>query len=92
MTAKTTTGIRKQIALLFYTTFNLIAFTAAIYVTSLFPPLKAHADFWVVTIMAVSLVLSAPVAWCLGACLPREWHDKLLAKQSPMSHAPSREF
>ncbi|MBI1204393.1 MAG: hypothetical protein GC182_17980 [Rhodopseudomonas sp.] len=87
-----TTGIRTQIALLFYTTFNVVVFTAAVYATSLFPPLTSNADFWIAAIMATSLVFSAPVAWCLGACLPHEWHDKLLAKRSPLSHAPSREF
>lgn len=87
-----TTGIRAQIALLFYSTFNIIVFTAAVYATSLFPPLTAHAGFWIAAIMAVSLLASAPVAWCLGACLPREWHDKLLAKRSPLSHAPAREI
>jgi hypothetical protein len=87
-----TTGKRAQIALLFYSTFNVVVFTAAVYATSLFPPLTANAGFWLAAIMAVSLTVSAPVAWCLGACLPREWHDKLLAKRSPLSHAPAREI
>jgi hypothetical protein len=87
-----TTGKRAQIALLFYSTFNVVVFTAAVYATSLFPPLTANAGFWLAAIMAVSLTASAPVAWCLGACLPREWHDKLLAKRSPLSHAPAREI
>lgn len=87
-----TTAVRTQIALLFYTTFNILVFTAAVYATSLFPPLAPNADLWIAAIMAISLLLSAPVAWCLGACLPREWHDKLLAKRSPLSHAPSREY
>jgi hypothetical protein len=85
-------GKRAQIALLFYSTFNIVVFTAAVYATSLFPPLTANAGFWLAAIMVVSLTVSAPVAWCLGACLPREWHDKLLAKRSPLSHAPAREI
>jgi hypothetical protein len=83
---------RLQISLLLYTTFNIVVFTAAVYATSLFPPLARSADFWVAAIMAASLIVSAPVAWCVGACFPREWHDKIVARRSPLSHAPSREF
>ncbi len=87
-----TTGIRAQIALLFYVTLNVIAFTAAVYAATIFPPLTPNAGFWIVAIMAVSLLATAPIAWCVGACLPREWHDKLLAKRSPLTDAPTREF
>jgi len=83
---------RKQIALLFYTTFNIVVFTAAVYAATIFPPLAPHAGFWIAVIMAVSLVASAPVAWCLGACLPTTWHDKLIAKRSPLSQAPARDI
>lgn len=87
-----TTGHRTQIALLFYSTFNVIAFTAAVYATSLFPPLTPNAGFWLGAIMTVSLIVSAPIAWRLGALLPRELHGKLVARQSPLSHAPARDI
>ena len=38
----------------------------------------------------LSLFVTAPLAWCLGACLPSAWHDRLIARQSPLSRAPSR--
>ena len=92
MASEVKSAIRVQVALLFYSTFNILVFTAALYAVAMFPPLTDNAGLWLAAIMAVSLLISAPVAWCLGACLPRVWHDKLIARQSPLSHAPSREF
>lgn len=86
-----TTGIRLQIALLFYTTVNIIVFTAAVYAATMFPPLLPNAGLWIAAITGVSLVVTAPLAWCVGACLPRVWHDRLIARPSPLSRAPSRQ-
>jgi hypothetical protein len=86
-----TTGIRLQITLLFYTTVNIIVFTAAVYAATMFPPLLPNAGFWIAAITGVSLFVTAPVAWCLGACLPRAWHHRLIARPSPLSRVPTRE-
>lgn len=86
-----TTTVRLQIALLFYTSVNIVIFTAAVYAATLFPPLLPHAGFWIAAITAIGLFVTAPLAWCLGACLPSIWHDKLIAQQSPLSNAPTRD-
>ena len=83
-------GIRAQIALLLYSTINVVLFTAAVYAVSLFPPLTPNAGYWIVAIMAACLVLTAPVAWCVGACFPSSWHKTILAERSPLANAPSR--
>jgi len=85
-------GIRAQIALLTYSTLNIIVFTAAVYAVSMFPPLTPNAGFWMMAIMAASLVVTAPVAWCVGACFPAEWRKTILAEPSPLASAPTREF
>ena len=86
-----TTAVRLQIALLFYTTFNIAVFTAAVYAATLFPPLLPNAGFWIAVITGVGLFVSAPVAWCIGACLPNAWHDRLIARPSPLARAPTRQ-
>ena len=87
-----TIGIRAQIALLFYSTVNVVVFTAAVYAVAMFPPLTPNAGFWLMAIMAASLAVTAPVAWCVGACLPAEWRKLILAERSPQATAPTREF
>jgi hypothetical protein len=80
-----------QIALLFYTTVNVIVFTAAVYAVTIFPPLRADAGFWLVVFMGGSLLVTAPVAWCLGKCiLPAAWRKKILAEPSPLASEPTR--
>jgi len=86
-----TTGVRLQIALVFYTTVNIVVFTAAVYAATMFPPLLPNAGFWIAAITAVSMFATAPLAWCLGACLPSAWHDRLVARQSPIARAPTRQ-
>jgi hypothetical protein len=86
------TGARLQIALLFYTSVNIVVFTAAVYAATMFPPLLPEAGFWIAGMTGLSLFVTAPVAWCLGACLPSTWHDRLIARQSPLSRAPTRQF
>lgn len=85
-----TTGVRLQIALLFYTSVNIVVFTAAVYAATMFPPLLPEAGFWIAAITGVSLFVTAPLAWCLGACLPSAWHYRLVARQSPLSRTPTR--
>lgn len=85
-----TTAVRLQIALLFYTTFNIVVFTAAVYAATLFPPLLPQAGLFIAAVTAVSMVVSAPVAWRVGACLPNAWHDRLVARPSSLARAPSR--
>ena len=87
-----TTTVRLQIALLFYTSINVVIFTAAVYASTLFPPLLPQAGFWIGAITALGMFVTFPLAWCVGACLPSIWHDRLVARQSPLSHVPSREI
>ncbi|MFN3656238.1 MAG: hypothetical protein ACK4UO_03145 [Pseudolabrys sp.] len=81
---------RTQISLLLYTTINLASFTAGVWLVMLWPQLTANAGFWITAIVAVSLVLAAPVSWCLAKCVPDRWRAKAVAKPSPLADAPSR--
>lgn len=82
---------RVQIALLFYTTINIILFTAAVYAVSIFPPLTPSAGFWLAVFMGASLIVTAPIAWWLGKCLlPAAWKKKILAEPSPLAGEPTR--
>lgn len=84
-------GTQVQVSLLFYTTINIIVFTAAVYAVTIFPPLERDAGFWLAAFMAASLILTAPFAWCLGRCiLPNAWRKKILAEQSPRAGEPTR--
>jgi len=85
-----TPNVRLQIALLFYTTVNIVVFTAAVYAAAMFPPLLPHAGFWIAAITGVGLVVTAPLAWWVGAALPPVWNNRLIARQSPLSRVPSR--
>ena len=85
-----TLSVRAQIALLFYTTANIIIFTAAVYAAALFPPLTPNAGLWIAAFTGAGLLLTAPVAWCLGACFPRAWRKTILAERSPLASRPSR--
>ncbi len=82
---------RAQIALLFYTTVNVVLFTAAVYAVTIFPQLERNAGYWLAGLMAVSLIATAPFAWCLGKCmLPDPWRKKVLAEPSPLAGEPTR--
>lgn len=82
---------RAQLALLFYTTVNIILFTAAVYAVTVFPPLERNAGFWLTVFMVASLIVTAPLAWCFGKCvLPDAWRKKVLAESSPLAREPSR--
>jgi uncharacterized membrane protein YedE/YeeE len=84
-------SMRAQIALLVYTTVNIILFTAAVYAVTIFPMLTPNAGFWLAAIMAVCLAVTAPFAWCLGKCiLPEPWRKKVLAEQSPLASEPTK--
>jgi hypothetical protein len=87
-----TIGIRAQIALPFYVTLNVIVFTAGVYAVTMFPPLTPDAGFWLAVITAASLIVTAPIAWCVGACFPAEWHKKVLAERSPLASEPTRQI
>ena len=85
--------MRVQIALLFYTTVNIILFTAAVYAVTIFPPLRPNAGLWLALFMGASLIVTAPMAWCLGKCiciLPASWRKKILAEPSPLANEPTR--
>ncbi|HWK94374.1 MAG TPA: hypothetical protein VNR39_03025 [Pseudolabrys sp.] len=82
---------RVQIALLFYTTFNIAMFAAATYAGTLFPPLLPYAGLVIAAIMALGLIGGLPLAWAVGKALPRDWHSGLIARQSPLAHEPARE-
>jgi hypothetical protein len=85
-----TIAARTRIALLVYSTLNIILFTAAVYAVTMFPPLEHNAGFWLAVFTAASLIVTAPVAWCVGACLPEEWRRKIIADPSPLANAPTR--
>jgi len=87
-----TPNVRLQIALLFYTTVNIVAFTAAVYAAAMVPPLLPHAGFWIAAITAVGMFATAPIAWFIGVCLPSTWNDRLVARPSPLAQAPTREI
>lgn len=87
-----TAASRVQIALLFYTTFNIVMFTAAIYAGTLFPPLVPYTGIVIAGMMALGLVGGLPLAWAVGKALPRDWHGGLIARQSPLAHEPAREI
>jgi hypothetical protein len=84
------TSGRAQVALLFYTTVNLVLFTAAVYAVTMFPPLERHAGFWLAAFTAAALIVTAPAAWCLAACWPAAWRRKLIAEPSPLAREPTR--
>jgi hypothetical protein len=84
------TSGRAQVALLFYTTVNLVLFTAAVYAVTMFPPLERHAGFWLGAFTAAALIVTAPAAWCLAACWPAAWRSKLIAEPSPLAQEPTR--
>jgi len=79
-----------QIALLLYTTVNIILFTAAVYAVTIFPPLVPNAGFWLAAFTVAGLVVTAPVAWCVAACVPDAWRKKIVAEPSPLAGAPTR--
>lgn len=81
---------RLQVSLLLYSTINLASFTAGVYLVMLWPTLNADAGFWLTVVVVASLILAAPVAWCLAACLPAHWRRKVVAEPSPHAGEPSR--
>jgi len=85
-------GTRGQIALLFYSTFCIVVFTAAVYAAALFPPLTAHAGWWIAGITIAGMAIGAPLAWTVGRVWPHAWREGLIARQSPLAHEPGREI
>jgi len=83
-------GVRARVALLFYTTINIVLFTAAVYAVTLFPPLTPDAGFWLAVFTGAGLIATAPVAWGFARWLPAGWRKKLLAEPSPLAGAPTR--
>ena len=82
---------RVQIALLFYTTFNIVMFTAATYAGTLFPPLVPYTGFVIIGMMALGMIGGLPLAWLVGRALPQDWHRGLVARQSPLAYEPGRD-
>lgn len=86
-----TIGRRAPIALLFYTTVNIIIFTAAVYAVAILPTLTPNAGFWLAVFVGAGLVVTAPIAWCIGGCLlPAAWRKDVLAEPSPLASKPTR--
>lgn len=83
-------GVRAQIALLIFTTLNVAVFTVAVYAVMMSPALNAHAGLWLTVAMAVSVLITAPLAWCASSCFPTGWRKKIVAERSPLAHEPSR--
>jgi len=85
-------GTRGQIALLFYSTFVVVVFTAAVYAAALFPPLTAHAGWWIAGITIAGMAIGVPLSCLVGRACPSEWHQDLVARQSPLAHEPGRDI
>ena len=85
-------GVRTQIALLLFTTLNIAAFTAIVYVVMLTPELLNDAGTWIVVGMLASVLIAAPLSWALAPYVSAKWHKKLLAKPSPSARVSSRFF
>jgi hypothetical protein len=85
-------GVRAQIALLSFTTLNIAAFTAIVYVVMLSPELLNDAGYWIVVGMLASVAISAPLSWALAPYVNAKWHKKLLAKPSPLARVSTRPF
>jgi len=83
-------GVRTQISLLLFTTFNIAAFTAVVYVVMLSPSLTVDAGYWMIVSMVGSVLISAPMAWLLAPCINEKWHKKLLANPSPLARERTR--
>jgi hypothetical protein len=82
---------RCQLGLLFYTTLNIVVFTVAVYAVSIFPPLQKDAGFWLAVFTIGSLIVTAPIAWCVGGCrMPEAWRKKVVAEPSPLAGEPTR--
>jgi hypothetical protein len=81
---------RTQVSLLLYSTINLASFTAGVYLVMLWPTLNANAGFWLTLVVVASLIVAAPLAWCLAACLPARWRQKVVAEPSPLAGEPNR--
>jgi len=92
MTSGMKSAARVQIALLFYTTFNIVMFAAATYAGTLFPPLLPYAGLVITGFMTVGLMFGLPIAWAVGKALPRDWHSGLIARRSPLAHEPTRDL
>ena len=72
MTRETTT--RTQIAILIYMMTNGVLFGAGIVLVLSWPALSVNAGFWISAVVAVSLILAAPVAWWIAPRLrARYW-------------------
>ncbi len=66
-------------------------FTAAVYAVSIFPPLTPNAGFWLAVFTGASLIVTAPIAWCIGGCrMPETWRKKIVAEPSPLASEPTR--
>lgn len=85
-------GVRAQIALLFFTTLNIAAFTAIVYVVMLSPELLNDAGYWIIVGMLASVAVTAPLAWALAPYVSEKWQKKLLAKRSPLDRVTARPF
>lgn len=81
-------GLRTQIALLIYTSLNVLLFTVAVYAVMMSVTLNAHAGFWLTAFVAVSLVVTAPLAWALAPRIRPDWQKKVAAVPSPLAHLP----
>ena len=83
-------GVRTQIALLSFTTLNIAAFTAIVYIVMLSPELLNDAGYWIIVGMLASVAITAPLSWALAPYVSDRWRKKLLAKASPLGRVPAR--
>ena len=85
-------GARAQLALLFFTTLNIAAFTAIVYVAMLSPELLNDAGYWIVGGMLASVLITAPLSWALAPYITEKWRKRLLARPSPLARVSSGPF
>jgi hypothetical protein len=76
------TMMRLRIAALLYPMVGAVIFGVGIILALTVPALNADAGFWIVIVVAISIILAAPIAWLLAPRLrARYWRQRAEAEQ-----------
>jgi len=84
------TATRAQIAALVYLMTNGVLFGAGVILVLTWSALNADAGLWISVVVAVSIVLAAPIAWWIAPRMrSRYWRRRMAADHaSTMGSAP----